>query len=93
LKDEYQLLEVIDKLQDNNIFPRRYFYPSLDTVECLNTNTCTNNKETKPSIGIACPVSRDIAKRILCLPIYAELSIKEQEKIISVVRDTIKLKR
>lgn len=62
LKNELQLRSVTQKLQDVNIFPRRYFYPSLN-----------NLPYTKTSAEI-CPVSEDIATRILCLPFYADMS-------------------
>ena len=72
-KNETQLLKVQNALNDNQIFPRRYFYPSLDTLEYI---------EPKQE----CIISRDISKRILCLPIYAELEKGNQDKIIDIIR-------
>ena len=72
-KNETQLLKVQNALNDNQIFPRRYFYPSLDTLEYI---------EPKQE----CKTSRDISKRILCLPIYAELEKGNQDKIIDIIR-------
>ena len=63
-KNEAKLLEAEKRLKENNIMPRRYFYPSLDTLDYLSTDQ-------------VCQHSRDIASRILCLPIYPDLkSIK-----------------
>ena len=73
LKSEEQLLKIQKALNDENIFPRRYFYPSLDTLEYI---------EPKQE----CKISRDISKRILCLPIYAELEKDNQDKIIDIIR-------
>jgi dTDP-4-amino-4,6-dideoxygalactose transaminase len=73
LKSEEQLLKIQKALNDENIFPRRYFYPSLDTLEYI---------EPKQE----CKISRDISKRILCLPIYAELEKGNQDKIIDIIR-------
>ena len=73
LKSEEQLLKIQKALNDENIFPRRYFYPSLDTLEYI---------EPKQE----CIISRDISKRILCLPIYAELEKGNQDKIIDIIR-------
>ncbi len=56
---EEQLLESIAELQDNYIFPRRYFYPSLSTLEYV------DKQET--------PVSASVAPRSLCLPMYHSL--------------------
>lgn len=68
LKTEEQLLEVEAKLKENNIVPRRYFYPSLDTLDYLKCNQI-------------CKTSRDIASRILCLPMYPDLSAYEIDYI------------
>ena len=70
---EEQLLKVQKALNEEQIFPRRYFYPSLDTLEYI---------EPKQ----VCEISRDISKRILCLPIYAELEKGNQDKIIDIIR-------
>ncbi|MCK5538516.1 MAG: DegT/DnrJ/EryC1/StrS family aminotransferase [Bacteroidales bacterium] len=77
LKDEKQALRVQKALNKRQIFPRRYFYPSLDTLNYI---------EPKQY----CPISRDISSRILALPIYPELTLTEQETIIEIVKVTIK---
>ncbi|HKM03059.1 MAG TPA: DegT/DnrJ/EryC1/StrS family aminotransferase [Lachnospiraceae bacterium] len=63
-ESEEKLLEAEAKLKENNILPRRYFYPSLDTLNYL------TKKQN-------CKKSRDIASRILCLPMYPTLIIKD----------------
>jgi len=75
-KNEEQLLKVQKALNDKQIFPRRYFYPSLDTLEYI---------EPKQE----CKISRDISKRILCLPIYAELEEDVQNIIISTIKEIV----
>jgi dTDP-4-amino-4,6-dideoxygalactose transaminase len=70
---EALLLQVEKALNIENIIPRRYFYPSV--------NTYTNILEYQPS-----PVSEDIAKRILCLPLYWYLNVKSIKEIISKFR-------
>ncbi|WP_225740991.1 DegT/DnrJ/EryC1/StrS family aminotransferase [Pseudoalteromonas nigrifaciens] len=69
---EIELLNTEIKLKENGIFPRRYFYPSLDTLEYLKSDRI-------------CVISRSIASRILCLPIYPGLSLKNVNKIISII--------
>jgi dTDP-4-amino-4,6-dideoxygalactose transaminase len=76
LKDEAQLLKVQKALNDQKIFPRRYFYPSLDTLSYI---------EPKQY----CPNSRDIASRILCLPIYADLDENDLAFIIKIVKENL----
>jgi dTDP-4-amino-4,6-dideoxygalactose transaminase len=63
LKDEETTLRVIRNLEANRISPRRYFYPSLNTVPLY--------------AGSELPVSEAISKRIICLPLYHTLSTEE----------------
>lgn len=72
-KSEEQLVKVQKALNEKDIFPRRYFYPSLDTLEYI---------EPKQE----CKISRDISKRILCLPIYGELMGNTQNEIIEIIK-------
>ena len=71
LKDQEELLSTLEYLRSKNISARRYFYPSLDGI----------------SYGRAAgsSVSRDIASRIICLPIFYGLSESDQELIASSV--------
>lgn len=77
LNNEEDLLKIQKVLNADNIFPRRYFYPSLDTLDFL-TNT-----------NPACLNSRDISNRILCLPIYHDLDQKNQKIIIKIIKDAL----
>ena len=77
LKDEEQTLKIIDALHENEINPRRYFYPSLNTLKYI---------EDKGN----CPVSEDISKRVLCLPLYNGLSKTDVAKICEIVKENIK---
>ncbi len=71
---ESEVLRIEEKLKKNNIIPRRYFYPSLDTLDYLQTDQICEN-------------SRNIASRILCLPIYHSLQEEELIKIISMLKE------
>ena len=73
-KNENELLEMEKTLNENNIFPRRYFFPSVNTF-------------TKIVAKQSCPVSEDISNRILCLPLYFKLSNSDVEKIASIIRN------
>jgi dTDP-4-amino-4,6-dideoxygalactose transaminase len=73
-ESEAQLLQVEAKLKEHKIIPRRYFYPSLDTLDYLQSNQ-------------ACLISRDIASRILCLPIYPGLPFPDQLNVIKVIKE------
>ena len=70
-KSKSQLLEAKAKLEKENILPRRYFYPSLEELPYIDTNTC--------------PVAKDLASRVLCLPLYVDLNEYYLIKIISLI--------
>lgn len=70
-ESEEQLLKVQKALNENQIFPRRYFCPSLNTIEY--------------SSGMAMPNSESIALRVMCLPIYVGLNMNDLIKIINLI--------
>jgi dTDP-4-amino-4,6-dideoxygalactose transaminase len=67
---EAQLLEVVSALQDHDITPRRYFYPSLNTLGYVE--------------GPSMPISESIASRVLCLPLYVDLKNEEVRLIAGI---------
>lgn len=71
---EERAVDVAATLKENGVLARRYFYPSLESVECLGKMA-------------AQPVSKDIASRILCLPIYSSLSMEIVDKITGIVTE------
>lgn len=71
LDSEETLLKVLEALAKDNIIPRRYFYPSLNTIEY-----------TK---GEKMPVSESIASRILCLPLYVGISEADLKNITQII--------
>ncbi|MCS7029472.1 MAG: DegT/DnrJ/EryC1/StrS family aminotransferase [Bacteroidia bacterium] len=70
LSSEDQLLHIREILRKNNIFPRRYFYPSLNKLPYL-----TYQKM---------PHAEDISRRILCLPLYHDVQ-NEVERISDLI--------
>ena len=72
-ESEQLLLNVEKILKNNQVIPRRYFHPSLDTLDYLQATQ-------------VCKKSRDIANRILCLPMYTGLVREEQLNIINMVK-------
>ena len=74
-KDEAELLKVFDALRAQDIFARRYFYPSLNTLPYVERQSC--------------PVSEDISSRIACLPLYPDLSDEEVIKISQIIKESI----
>lgn len=65
-------MECMAALKSKEIFARRYFYPSLAKVLPY-----LEHKEM--------PITEDIAKRILCLPLYFDLSLEEVDMICRLI--------
>lgn len=59
-ESEKALLAAFKRLEEINVFPRRYFYPSLNTLPYMER-------------VYDCPVAEDIALRIACLPLFIGL--------------------
>lgn len=74
-KTEQITLKVLATLAEHNVFPRRYFYPSLNLLPYV---------AQKEMI-----VSEDISQRILCLPIYAGLDLVAVAHICEIIKKTI----
>lgn len=69
-ESEQELLKKMDELEQNQISVRRYFYPSLNELDFL-------------KVKDACPVSESISRRVICLPLYHDLTMDEQDLILS----------
>jgi dTDP-4-amino-4,6-dideoxygalactose transaminase len=69
------LLKVLEALENENIIPRRYFYPSLNTIPYVNGGTM--------------PISESISERIVCLPLYVGLNEIDLEKIVTIINKNI----
>ena len=86
-KSEETLLKVETKLKENNVLARRYFYPSLDTLEFLKHQSFrSTSTKCSESSNLKMQQSRDIASRILCLPIYPGLKQFQQDMICEVIK-------
>lgn len=72
LRDAGALQRVLSALSEQNIHPRRYFYPTLNTLPYLTT-------------AQSCPIAEDTAERVLCLPLYPGLAENDVERISRVL--------
>ena len=75
LSTEKIALDLKEEMEKKNIFPRRYFYPSLNQMEYVGTQSC--------------PVSESYASRILCLPIYHDLSVTQQSEVTGIIKTKV----
>ena len=72
-KSEEDLLAKQSALNKEDIFPRRYFYPSLNTIDYAK--------------GDEMPVSESISSRIFCLPLYVGLEEDILFKICKIINE------
>ncbi|MFM0051924.1 DegT/DnrJ/EryC1/StrS family aminotransferase [Caballeronia grimmiae] len=76
-ESEATLLRVMATLNAHSINPRRYFYPSLSELDYVSQRDFT-------------PISNDISRRILCLPLYFSLSHEEVDLVCRLIHRTLK---
>lgn len=70
-QSEEALLKAVSLMNANRIFPRRYFYPSLNKLNYV-----------KPQEA---PVTEEISRRVLCLPLFFDLSDEEIDFICRIL--------
>lgn len=66
------LLKVVDTLNHNWVYPRRYFYPSLEDLPYVREKT-------------GCTQAASIASRALCLPLFDTLTKEEIDMICRIM--------
>ncbi len=67
--------EVFEKLKAENIYARKYFYPLTNSFECYKGRFNVD----------ATPVAKDIADRVLTLPLYADLALDDVDRICDII--------
>ena len=68
---------IFDELKKNDIIARKYFYPLTNTFKCYENLKTADVSKT--------PVAKYISERVLTLPLYADLSIEEVDKICDII--------
>lgn len=71
--------ELSDYLASKNIFTRKYFYPLTSSYDCYHGVYDSTNT----------PVALKISKRVLCLPMYADLGLEEVEYISNLIKSYV----
>lgn len=67
--------EVAEKLESHGIYPRKYFYPLTNTFACFHGKYDVSKT----------PVAMHISKRVLTLPLYADLELDIVDKICDII--------
>jgi dTDP-4-amino-4,6-dideoxygalactose transaminase len=73
-RSESQLLKAMKALNTMRIYPRRYFYPSLNMMPYL------ENKQH-------CPISEGISETIICLPLWESIADEILEATAATIND------
>lgn len=75
-QDKYGLTreELCGILADNGIIARKYFYPLV-----------SENKEFNADMTANTPLAKEYSKKILCLPLYASLSLTDVDRICDLI--------
>ena len=69
--------ELYFKLKENGVLGRRYFYPLISDFSPYKSYTSAS-KENLPN-------ANKLADTVICLPMHAELTDSEVEKIVSII--------
>ena len=72
--------EISERLKDNNIFARKYFYPLTSTFDCYHGKFDVDKT----------PVAQHIAKRVLTLPLYSDLNLDDVDRICDIILEDYK---
>lgn len=75
-ENEKITLKIYEELNKREIYSRRYFYPSLNTLDYVVKQTT--------------PICDNIAARVLCLPLFYTLTDEEIDMISRIIIRTIK---
>jgi len=67
--------EIKERLAEQGIGARKYFYPLTNTIDCFNGQFDVQKT----------PVALHISKRVLTLPLYADLSMEDVDRICDVI--------
>ena len=67
--------DVMEELQKEGIYTRKYFYPLINDYECYKNKY--NSKNT--------PIAKKISDNVLTIPMYADLSLEEVDRICDII--------
>lgn len=74
---KYTRNEIFEKLQEQGITARKYFYPLTNSFECYRHYPTAGVEKT--------PVAQHLALRVLTLPLYADLPLEVVDQICDII--------
>ena len=73
--DNKTMMRCLAAFGREQIHPRRYFYPSLNTLPYVSP--------------VSCPVSEDIVQRVACLPLWPDMGMDTVERVAAILTATL----
>ncbi|WP_414732140.1 DegT/DnrJ/EryC1/StrS family aminotransferase [Acetobacterium carbinolicum] len=70
---------IFEALENNQIIPRKYFYPLITDYECYASQFDSS----------LTPVAKKTAERVLTLPLYADLELKDVDRICGIIKSLL----
>lgn len=79
VQPEYPLSrdELYEKLKTNKIFSRRYFFPLISDFPMYRSMPSSRQENI--------PIAKDASSKVLCLPIYPDLTFNDQKNVIDLL--------
>ena len=70
--------ELYEKLKANGILSRRYFYPLISNMPMY--------RGLPTADAVHLPLANALAEKVLCLPIFNELTVEQQQQVIALIK-------
>ncbi len=74
---KYTRDEIFEMLKAQNIIARKYFFPLINSFDCYREESFYGTEKT--------PVAKYISDRVLTLPMYADLSMEDVDRICRII--------
>lgn len=74
---KYTRDEIFEKLKEHDIVARKYFYPLTNAFECYKDCPTAGAEKT--------PVAKYLADRVLTLPLFADLTVEDVNRICDII--------
>lgn len=74
---KYTRNEIFERLAENGIGTRKYFYPLTNSFDCYRNYPTAGTEKT--------PIAQHVALRVLTLPLYADLSLEDVDRICDII--------
>lgn len=68
---------IYDKFKEYNVFTRKYFFPLCSDYPCY---------RHLPSAASNLPIAHKVAKDVLCMPLYGDLSANDIEQVCNILK-------